>query len=70
MTGAGSPGAMRDETGDGEERSMEPDGAEADAGAGDESIETRPIGTLFFLTVYIMVLAGMWLTMYWMLVTR
>lgn len=37
---------------------------------GDESIETRPIGTLFFLTVYIMVLAGMWLTMYWVLISR
>lgn len=47
---------------------MEPD--RAGGGTGDESIETRPIGTLFFLTVYIMVLAGMWLTMYWMLVTR
>jgi hypothetical protein len=47
---------------------MEPDRDEG--GGGDESIETRPIGTLFFLTVYIMVLAGMWLTMYWMMLTQ
>lgn len=29
-----------------------------------------PVGTLFLLMVYVMVLAGMWVTMYWLLVSR
>ena len=29
-----------------------------------------PVGTLFLLMVYVMVLAGMWGTMYWILVSR
>jgi hypothetical protein len=33
-------------------------------------VETRPLGTLFFLMIYVMVLAGMWVTMYWLMVTR
>lgn len=32
--------------------------------------EKAPIGTLFVLTIYLMVLAGMWGTMYWLLVSR
>lgn len=45
-------------------------GAAAPAEAGEEAVETRPLGTLFFLMVYVMVLAGMWVTMYWLMVTR
>lgn len=37
--------------------------------AGDPE-ERTPIGTLFLLMVYLMVLAGMWGTMYWLLVSR
>lgn len=29
-----------------------------------------PMGTLFLLVLYVIVLAGMWATMYWLLVTR
>lgn len=44
-------------------------GAEAGSDAGDPE-ERTPIGTLFVLMVYLMVLAGMWGTMYWLLVSR
>lgn len=41
---------------------------------GDEVGETEetpePVGTLFLLTIYVIVLAGMWGTMYWILITR
>lgn len=37
---------------------------------GDDPDERAPVGTLFFLVVYLMVLVGMWATMYWLLVTR
>lgn len=30
----------------------------------------EPVGTLFLLTIYVIVLAGMWGTMYWILITR
>lgn len=30
----------------------------------------EPMGTLFLLTIYVIVLAGMWGTMYWILITR
>lgn len=36
--------------------------------AGDD--RAGPVGTLFLLMVYVMVLAGMWGTMYWILVSR
>lgn len=36
--------------------------------AGDPE-EQAPIGTLFVMMVYLMVLAGMWGTMYWLLVS-
>lgn len=39
-------------------------------GAGKTVEEQGPVGTLFVLMVYLMVLAGMWATMYWMLVSR
>lgn len=39
--------------------------------AGTDGAEERtPMGTLFVLMVYLMVLAGMWGTMYWLLVSR
>lgn len=44
------------------------DEARSDAGSGDDY--EAPEGTLFLLVVYVMVLAGMWVTMYWMLVAR
>lgn len=44
-------------------------GAGAGTDAGDPE-ERTPIGTLFLLMVYLMVLAGMWGTMYWLLVSR
>lgn len=42
------------------------------SGAGKEPAEDEPgpVGTLFLLMVYVMVLAGMWGTMYWILVSR
>jgi len=42
-----------------------------DGGSG-EAGEDRagPVGTLFLLMIYVMVLAGMWGTMYWILVSR
>lgn len=42
------------------------------SGAGREPTdeEPGPVGTLFLLMVYAMVLAGMWGTMYWILVSR
>lgn len=40
--------------------------SEPDSGDGYEA----PMGTLFLLMIYIMVLAGMWVTMYWLLVAR
>lgn len=42
---------------------------DADTGDGGDGYEA-PMGTLFLLMVYVMVLAGMWVTMYWLLVTR
>lgn len=53
------PGAM--EPGSTEPGTAEP-GAEGDYEA--------PVGTLFLLMIYVIVLAGMWVTMYWLLVTR
>jgi hypothetical protein len=44
-------------------------GSGGGADAGDPE-ERTPIGTLFVLMVYLMVLAGMWGTMYWLLVGR
>lgn len=44
------------------------EGTRSDDGAGDDY--EAPTGTLFLLMVYVMVLAGMWATMYWLLVTR
>lgn len=44
-------------------------GSGGGADAGDPE-ERTPIGTLFVLMVYLMVLAGMWGTMYWLLVSR
>lgn len=42
-----------------------------DGGAGEVGDEQAgPVGTLFLLMVYVMVLAGMWGTMYWILVSR
>lgn len=40
------------------------------AGGEEEAVETRPIGTLFLLVIYVMVLAGMWVTIYWLMVIR
>lgn len=37
---------------------------------GDDDGYEAPVGTLFLLMVYVMVLAGMWVTMYWLLVSR
>lgn len=59
--GAGAEGARDVDPGGGEPAAPE---------AGREPVETRPLGTLFFLMVYVMVLAGMWVTMYWLMVTR
>lgn len=47
-------------------------GGGSDSGAGpdvDDPEERTPVGTLFVLMVYLMVLAGMWGTMYWLLVS-
>lgn len=44
------------------------DESRSDAGS-DDGYEA-PVGTLFLLMIYVMVLAGMWVTMYWMLVSR
>ena len=30
----------------------------------------EPVGTLFLLMIYVIVLAGMWGTMYWILISR
>lgn len=46
------------------ERSVPEGPGEATAG------ERGPVGTLFFLMIYVMVLAGMWGTMYWILLSR
>lgn len=46
-----------------------PAGSSAGTDPGDPG-ERTPIGTLFVLVVYLMVLAGMWGTMYWLLVSR
>ena len=40
------------------------------AGAGSDGDYEAPIGTLFLLTIYVIVLVGMWVTMYWLLVSR
>lgn len=32
--------------------------------------EMEPAGTLFLVTVYVMVVFGMWGTMYWLLLSR
>lgn len=40
------------------------------SGAGSDGDYEAPVGTLFLLTIYVIVLAGMWATMYWMLVSR
>lgn len=32
--------------------------------------EMEPTGTLFLVTVYVMVVFGMWGTMYWLLLSR
>jgi len=42
---------------------------ERESGRGGHSGQ-EPVGTLFVLMVYVMVLAGMWGTMYWFMVTR
>lgn len=46
------------------------DRTHGDDGAGDGGDYEAPTGTLFLLMIYVMVLAGMWATMYWLLVTR
>jgi Cytochrome c oxidase subunit IIa family len=38
--------------------------------AQEEESLPRPTGTLFVMTVYLAVLAGMWAVMYWMLIAR
>lgn len=63
MNGA-EPGGPRAER---EEETMTKETHSGD-GAGDDY--EAPTGTLFLLMVYVMVLAGMWVTMYLLLVTR
>ena len=66
MSGREPPGAGAGAAGD-----VDPGGGDAAAPeTGREPVETRPLGTLFFLMIYVMVLAGMWVTMYWLMVTR
>lgn len=43
---------------------------ESRSGAGSDGDYEAPVGTLFLLMIYVMVLVGMWATMYWMLVSR
>lgn len=35
-----------------------------------EAEEQGPVGTLFLMVVYLIVLAGMWGTIYWMMLER
>lgn len=38
--------------------------------AAQEPEERGPVGTLFVLLLYLMALAGMWATLYWLLLSR
>ena len=55
--------------------SSEPEPSSSGHGSsGTDAEETEeipePVGTLFLLMIYVIVLAGMWGTMYWILITR
>lgn len=45
------------------------EGGDGSGTDGEDPEEQAPIGTLFVMMVYLMVLAGMWGTMYWLLVS-
>jgi hypothetical protein len=46
------------------------DSLSRDQAAAPEDEERGPVGTLFVLLLYLMALAGMWGTLYWLLLSR
>lgn len=49
---------------------MTDDAVMPDADAGTDEEVPAPVGTLFIMMLYIMVLAGMWGAIYWILLSR